>query len=75
VAPTHLPNWHRVQLALLKSITTGIFIDVQFYACNKVVDDLPVDTKPLFISSIVIEQWGPAITTRKPDGSLYFIPS
>ncbi|KAF9779861.1 hypothetical protein BJ322DRAFT_346991 [Thelephora terrestris] len=64
VAPTHLPNWHRVQLALLKSITTGIFIDVQFYACSRVVDDLPMDPKPLFISSIVIEQWGPAITTQ-----------
>ncbi|KAF9779859.1 hypothetical protein BJ322DRAFT_1113175 [Thelephora terrestris] len=64
VASANLPNWQRVQLALLKSITTGIFIDVQFYACNKVFDDLPVDPKPLFISSIVIEQWGPAITTQ-----------
>ena len=62
---TLLPNWHRVKLALLKSITTGIFIDAQFYAFNKTANSLPFDPKPLYISSIVIEEWGPAITTRE----------
>ena len=65
VPPTLLPNWHRVKLALLKSITTGIFIDAQFYAFNKTANNLPFDPKPLYISSIVIEEWGPAITTRE----------
>ena len=59
------PNWHRLKLALLKSITTGAFIDVQFYAFNKVNDDLPQDPKPLYTSSIVIEGWAPTITTRE----------
>ena len=59
------PNWHRVKLALLKSIPTGTFIDVQFYAYNAISNDLPLDPRPLFTSSIMIEEWGPAITTRK----------
>jgi len=59
-----LPNWHRVKLALLKSIPTGCFIDVQFYAYNAFSGDLPLDPRPLFTSSITIEEWGPAITTR-----------
>ena len=58
-------NLHRVELALLKSISTGAFIDVQFYAYNAISDDLPLDPKPLFTSSIVIEEWGSAIATRK----------
>jgi hypothetical protein len=65
VAFTPLPNWHRVKLALLKSISTGTFIDIQFYAFNNIGDDLPFGPKPLFTSSIVIEKWGPAITTRE----------
>ena len=65
VAYTLFPNWHRVKLALLKSIPTGTFIDVQFYASNKINKSLPFDPRPLFTSSIVIEEWGPAITTRK----------
>ena len=73
-ALAHLPNWHRMRLALLKSITTGTLIDVQFYAYNKLLDDLPVNQKPLFVSSIVIEQWLPAIMTRKSDRSLHFVP-
>ena len=60
-----LPNWHRIELALLKSIHTGIFIDVQFYAYNGIDHDMPLDPKPLFTSSIVIEEWGSAIATRK----------
>lgn len=63
VAPS--PNWHRVQLALLKSIPTGTFIDVQFYAYNAIRDGLPLDLKPLFTSSIAIEEWAAAITTRE----------
>jgi len=59
---TKFPNWHRVKLALLKSIPTGCFIDVQFYACNAFGGDLPLNPRPLFTSSIVIEEWGPAIT-------------
>jgi hypothetical protein len=64
VLPTSilLPNWHRVKLAILKSITTGAFIDVQFYAFNKVDDDLPRDPKPLYTSAIAIEGWAPMIT-------------
>jgi len=65
VAPPIFPNWQRVKLALLKSIPTGTFIDVQFYAYNAIGDNLPMDPRPLFTSSIMIEEWGPAITTRK----------
>jgi len=63
VTPPILPNWHRVKLALLKSIPTGCFIDVQFYAYNATCGDLPLDPRPLFTSSIAIEEWEPAITT------------
>jgi len=65
VTPPILPNWHRMKLALLKSIPTGCFIDVQLYAYNAIANDLPLDPRPLFTSSIMIEEWGPAITTRK----------
>ena len=65
VTPPLLPNWHRVELALLKSIVTGVFIDTQFYAFNKTGGGLPLDPKPLFASSIVIEEWVPAITARE----------
>jgi len=65
ITPTLFPNWHRVKLALLKSIPTGAFIDVQFHAYNKISNDLPLEPRPLFTSSIVIEEWGPTITTRK----------
>ena len=67
VKPALLLNWRwdRVTLALLKSIPTGTFIDVQFFAYNAICDDLPVDPRPLYTSSIVIERWGAAITTRK----------
>ena len=58
-------NWSRVKLALLKSISTGTFIDIQFYAYNAIDNSLPLDPKLLFASSIVIEEWGPAIMTRK----------
>ena len=62
---TLFPNWHRVKLALLKSISTGTFVDVRFHACNAISNNLPADPKPLFTSSIVIEKWGAAITTRR----------
>ena len=64
-----LPNWHRVKLALLKSIPTGCFIDVQFYAYNAISGDLPLDPRPLFASSIVIEEWRPTVTTRMLEGT------
>ena len=67
VTPTNLPNWLRVQLALLKSMATGIFIDLQFYAYSKVFNSLPLDPKPLYASSIVIQKLVPAISKRKPD--------
>ena len=67
--PTGYLNWHRVRLALLKSIPTGTFIDVQFFAYNAISNDLPVDPRPLYTSSIVIERWGAAITTRKLEPS------
>lgn len=58
-------NLHRAEFALLKSISTGTFIDVQLYAYNAISDDLPLDPKPLFTSSIVIGELGSAIATRK----------
>jgi len=63
-APTLPPNWPKMKLALLKSISTGTFIDVQFYAYNAIGGDLPLDPRPLFASSIVIKNWAPAITAR-----------
>jgi len=69
VTPPIFLNWHRVKLALLKSIPTGCFIDVQFYAYNAMGGDLLLDPRPLFTSSIVVEEWGPAITTRKLKGT------
>ena len=66
---TLFSNWHRVRLALLKSIPTGTFIDVQLFAYNALSHDLPVDLRPLYISSIVIERWGTAITTGKSESS------
>jgi hypothetical protein len=53
---TFSQTWNRMKLALLKSITIGIFIDVQFYAFNKICNGLPFDPKPLFISSMMIEE-------------------
>ena len=58
-------NSQRLKLALLKSISTGVLVDVQFYAYNAVGNDTPFDPKPLFTSSIVIQKWAPAIATRK----------
>ena len=58
-------NWERLRLALLKSISTGVFIDVQFYAYNAIGNDTPFDPRSLFTSSIVIQEWAPAIATRK----------
>ena len=66
---TPFSNWHRVRLALLKSIPTGTFIDAQFFAYNALSNDLPVDPRPLYTSSIVIERWGAAIATRKSEPS------
>ena len=67
--PYHLPNPlahpSRVKFALLRSISTGTFIDVQFFAYNTISNGLPVDLRPLYTSSIVIERWRAAITTRK----------
>jgi len=67
-----LPNWQRMRLALLKSISMGAFIDVQLYAYNTISNDLPSDPRPLFTSSIVIAMWAPTIATRKWDGSSRF---
>ena len=72
VKPTRFVNWHRVKLALLKSIPTGTFIDVQFFAYNAIDNDLPVDPRPLYTSAIVIERWGAAIMTRKLEPSSKF---
>ena len=67
-------SWDRVKLALLKSISTGTFIDVQFYAYNAVQNGAPSDPKPLFISSIVIQKWVPAITTRESKSFFQSVP-
>ena len=66
-SPKPLPflNWDRVKLALLKSISAGSFVDVQFFAYNTISNGLPVDLRPLYTSSIVIQEWGAAITTRR----------
>ena len=54
-----------MKLAFLKSVSTGVFIDVQLYAFNKIDDGSPQDLKPLYTSSIVIEEWGPAVARCK----------
>lgn len=64
----------RVELALLKSISTGIFIDIQFHAYNAISNDLPLYPKPLFTSSILIGEWAPAIATRKVEGIFQSAP-
>jgi hypothetical protein len=74
ITADRFPNWDKMKLAFLKAITTGVFIDVQFYAYNKICDNSPVDPKPLYASSIVIEEWAPAITTRESEGSFEFLP-
>ena len=71
VKPVLFLNWYRVKLALLKSISTGVFIDVQFFAYSTIDNDLPVNPRPLYTSSIVIERWGAAITTRKLESSKF----
>ena len=58
-------NWDSMKLALLKSISTGTFIDVQLFTYNAISNGLPVDPRPLYTSSIVIQEWGAAITTRR----------
>ena len=63
--PLPFLNWHKVKLALLRSIPTGIFIDVQFFAYNAICNGLPADPRPLYTSSIIIQRWEAAITTRK----------
>lgn len=63
--PAVLPNWHRLKFAFLKSITTGVFIDIQLHAYNEVSNSLLSDLKPLFSSSIVIKGWGPIIAARR----------
>ena len=72
--PTFSSKSRRVEVALLKSISTGVFIDVQFYAYNAIGIDLHLDPKPLFTSSIVIKEWKSAITKRKLQGSSLFVP-
>lgn len=54
-------NSNRVKLALLKSISTGTFVDIRFYAYTAVRDGVPVNPKPLFASSAVIGEWEPAM--------------
>ena len=63
--PLPFLNWDRVKLALLKSISTGTFIDAQFFAYGAVRNGLPMDLRPLYTSSIVVQEWGAAITTRR----------
>ena len=67
-------SWNRAKLALLKSISTGTFVDVRFYAYNVIRDGLPVDPKPLFTSSIVMGEWEHAIVARKLKGSSQLVP-
>lgn len=60
-----LPNWNRTELAPLKSIHTGVFIDIKINAYSAINGDLPLHPKPLFASSIVIGEWVSAVATRK----------
>ena len=71
VESTIFLNWDLVKLALLKSIPTGTFIDIQLFAYNAIDSNLPVVPKPLYTSSIAIERWGVAITTRKLESSKF----
>ena len=67
-------NRNRVKLALLKSISTGTFVDVRLYAYNAIRDGLPVNPKPLFTSSVIIGEIEPAIMARKLKCSFRFAP-
>ena len=67
-------NANRVELALLRSISTGTFIDVQFCAYNAISNDVQLDPKPLFTSSIVIKGFSSAIEKRKSEGTSQFAP-
>ena len=60
-------NWSRVKLAFLRSISTGVFIDVQFFAYNAISDGRPVDLRPLYTSTIAIQGWAAEITTRRSE--------
>jgi len=60
-------NRHVVKLALLKSILTGTFIDVQFFAYKTLSNGSPANPRPLYTSSIVIKRWGAAIATRESE--------
>ena len=72
-APSIVPAEHPgLGLALVKSISTGTFIDVQFYAYNAINNDLQLDPKPLFASSIVIKGFSSAIEKRKLEGTSQF---
>ena len=62
-------KWQRMQLALLKSIRTGAFADAQYYAYSALGDGKLLDLRPVFTSSIMIEEWALAITTRGLKGS------
>ena len=62
-------NWHRVKLALLRSISTGVFIDAQFFAYDAISNGLPVDLRPLYTSTIAIQKWAAEIITRKSESS------
>ena len=57
-------NWERLRLALLNSISTGVFIDVRFCAYSAVGNDKTFGPKSLFTSSIVIQK-APTIATHK----------
>ena len=75
--PTSIPrpNLRTVKIALLKSITTGTLIDVQLYAYNSIHNNLPLEMKVLFTSSIVIEEWADAIMARKLYGASHLASS
>jgi hypothetical protein len=74
-APPAMPaKFPALGLALLKSISTGTFIDVRFCAYNAIRNDLQLDPKPLFTSSIVIKGFSPAIEKRELEGSSSFAP-
>jgi hypothetical protein len=68
------PKLRGLGLALVKSISIGTFIDVQFCAYNAIGNDVQLDPKPLFTSSIVIKGFSSAIEKRKLEGTSQFAP-
>lgn len=69
------PDWSLLKRALLKSISTGIFTDIQIHAYSKISNGIPRDPRPLFISSILIEGWWTTLATRGFEATIHLFTS